>query len=264
MMSPPIQSPTIVAPSHVITRLSGYAQDPEMLEERLSARDARIEQLRRQLNENASAMRERANERTADVAARRLRLLAAAKRNALERVIVVNERVLAHSDNLDRRLSASRAARARLAEAVRERRRDLDKMRELVSAQEEESDFFAGGSLVLEPFRPSPVLVPSEIPSSMAISPYIEYDARHEDGDEDEDEEGEDEAERARRIIQLQAQVAELRARLGNKGQMQCTADPGFPIYCDTPLRPRLGSPRVAASGANTGRALQALDNLEC
>jgi len=202
-------------------------------------------------------------------------LQANAKRDALERVIVVNERILAHSETLDRRLHASREARLRLAEAVQDRRRDLEKMRDLLNRHELDADFLHGGSAVLEPFRPTPVLVPSELPASMAPSPDIVYDERHEQEGEDDDDE-EDEAERAARIRRLEGQVAALKAQLCHTGETQMIKqDAGvFPIYCDTPFRPRSGPPRtqlitgalaeVQLATEAHGRVLQALDNLEC
>jgi len=224
----------VMLSSNLAQRLDHPGPRGETLATRLHERDQRTELLLQTLNENTLASRERAHERAADVNARRLRMQASLKRNALERVIVVSERVLAHTAEQENVRHQTREARARLADAVRNRRLDLENMREVVNRHEADADFLAGGSAVLEPFRPPPVFVP------------------------------------AARVARLEAQVAALRKQLGGAEAQ----DPGFPVYCDTPLL-YMRSPFAPGSSHSPSemqgmvqvpgaRVLQPLDNLEC
>jgi len=252
----------VMLSSNLAQRLDHPGPRGKTLATRLHERDQRTELLLQTLNENTLASRERAHGRAADVNARRLRMQAALKRNALERVIVVSERMLAHTAEQENVRHQTREARARLANAVRNRRLDLENMREVVNRHEADADFLAGGSAVLEPFRPPPVFVPADSSAMRAPSPYIVYDERHEEEDDDGDDD-EGDAERAERVARLEAQVAALRKQLGGAEEQ----DPGFPVYCDTPLlymrNPiAFGSPRPPSE--MQGRVLQPLDNLEC
>ena len=265
----------VMLSSNLAQRLDHPGPRGETLATRLHERDQRTELLLQTLNENTLASRERAHERAADVNARRLRMQASLKRNALERVIVVSERVLAHTAEQENVRHQTREARARLADAVRNRRLDLENMREVVNRHEADADFLAGGSAVLEPFRPPPVFVPADSSATRAPSPYIAYDERHGDDDDDDDDDDEEDdeegdAERAARVARLEAQVAALRKQLGGAEAQ----DPGFPVYCDTPLL-YMRSPFAPGSSHSPSemqgmvqvpgaRGLQPLDNLEC